>query len=165
MKKVTKWLNEKLEVTLCICLMSIMTLAIFLQVIMRYVFNNSLSWSEELARYTFIWLIYLGISYGCQLMKHIKIDASLKLFPKKARKYIVIVGDICFLAFSIYVVITGGIYAAKTAASGDYSAAMHIPMVYINSAPCVGFALASIRQIQTIIYRVNRIRHGEEEDL
>lgn len=48
MKKALKWLNEYLEITLCVILMSAMTLIIFIQVIMRYIFSNSLSWSEEL---------------------------------------------------------------------------------------------------------------------
>ena len=77
--KVLKWLDANLEKYLCVVLMSVMTLIIFIQVVARYVFQNSLSWSEELARYIFIWLVYLGISYGCQMRKHIKIDAALQL--------------------------------------------------------------------------------------
>ena len=54
MKKILKFLNDYLEETICIILMSIMTIIIFIQVIMRYVMHNSLSWSEELARYCFV---------------------------------------------------------------------------------------------------------------
>ena len=93
MKKLIHWLDEYLEISLCVALMSVMTVVIFVQVVMRYVFHNSLTWSEEFARYCFIWLIYLGISYGCKIMKHIKIDAALKLFPEKMRPYVVIFGD------------------------------------------------------------------------
>lgn len=164
MNKVVKWLDEKLELTICVILMTVMTLIIFVQVIMRYVFNSSLSWSEELARYLFIWLIYIGISYGCKLMKHLKIDAALKLFPKNCRKYIVVLGDICFLAFAIYASVTAAMYAGEVAFTGDYSAAMHLPMVIVDAAPCVGFGLASIRQVQTIVYRMKKIRAGEEEE-
>lgn len=62
MKKLIHWLDEYLEISLCVALMSVMTVVIFVQVVMRYVFHNSLTWSEEFARYCFIWLIYLGIS-------------------------------------------------------------------------------------------------------
>jgi len=65
--------------------------------------RNSLVWSEELARYLFIWLIYIGISYGAKIMKHIKIEAALGLFPKKVRPVIVIIGDILFLGFSLFI--------------------------------------------------------------
>ncbi len=106
-EKILKFLNDYLEETICIILMSVMTIIIFIQVIMRYVMHNSLSWSEELARYCFIWLIYIGVAYGCKLMKHIKIDAALKLFPEKVRPYITIVGELLVLAFAAYIVVTG----------------------------------------------------------
>lgn len=54
MKKLIHWLDEYLEISLCVALMSVMTVVIFVQVVMRYVFHNSLTWSEEFARYCFI---------------------------------------------------------------------------------------------------------------
>ena len=138
MKKILKFLNDYLEETICIILMSVMTIIIFIQVIMRYVMHNSLSWSEELARYCFIWLIYIGVAYGCKLMKHIKIDAALKLFPEKVRPYITIIGELLVLAFALQ---------------------------YINAAPVVGFGLVVIRQIQTIWYLAGKLpeKNGGEK--
>ena len=157
--KVLKWLDANLEKYCCVVLMSIMTIIVFIQVIARYVFQNSLSWSEELARYIFIWLVYLGISYGCQMRKHIKIDAALLLFPKKMRKYIVIVGDLFFLFFAIYVAYTGLGYSLKQT---RVSSAMGIPFKYVYISTFFGFGLAAIRQIQTIAYRIRCIKNGEE---
>ena len=73
---------------------------------MRYIFNNSLSWSEELARYLFIWMVYLAIGYAAKQRKHIKIDAALWLFPQRIRPYICIVGDIVVLLFSAFIIKT-----------------------------------------------------------
>lgn len=56
MKKLIHWLDEYLEVSLCVALMSVMTVVIFVQVVMRYVFHNSLTWSEEFAKI----LLYLA---------------------------------------------------------------------------------------------------------
>jgi len=162
--KVLKWLDENFEKTVCVVLISVMTLLVFLQVIMRYVFHNSLSWSEELARYVFIWLIYLGISYGCKLRKHIKIDAALMLFPKKIRPLVTILGDILFLVFCVYITVTGFNYAMLQAELGKASSALHIPFQYVYSAVWVGFGLATFRQIQTIIFRVKCFKNGEECD-
>lgn len=158
MKKVIKWLDEYLEMSICVGLMSAMTIIIFIQVVMRYVFQNSLSWSEELARYLFIWLVYIGISYGCKIMKHIKIDAALRLFPKKVRPYIVILGDLCVLTFTVYIVVTGYQFLGFQSSMGKVSPALKIPVEFISAAPMVGFGLAAIRTIQTIIYRANNIK-------
>ena len=160
--KVLKWLDENLEKSICVVLMCIMTTLVFVQVIMRYVFKNSLSWSEELARYVFIWLIYLGISYGAKMRKHIKIDAALLLFPKVLRKWVVVIGDILFLAFACYLTKTGFDYCVTQAELGKCSAALGIPFPYVYSAVVVGFALTVIRQIQTLIYRFKCIKNGEE---
>lgn len=164
LKKILKWLDDNIELYICVFLMSFMTLLVFVQVIMRYVFNNSLSWSEELARYTFIWLIYIGISYGCKLRKHIKIDAALYLFPKKVRPYVVLLGDILFIAFAVYITYTGFFYSMEQIQFDMRSAALKIPYQYIYMSTVVGFGLATIREIQTIIYRVKCLKNGEEYD-
>ena len=158
--KILKALDDKFELAICIILMSLMTVIIFIQVIMRYVMENSLVWSEELARYLFIWLIYMGISYGAKIMKHIKIEAALGLFPKKMRPYVVLLGDVLFLSFSVFIAYTAFTVVQKQLALGQTSPAMQMPMWIIYAAPMVGFTLTSIRQIQTIVYRVKENRGG-----
>ena len=166
MKKGLQFLNRYLEEILCVALMSVMTIIIFVQVIMRYVAHNSLSWSEELARYCFIWLIYIGVAYGCKLMKHIKIDAALHLFPEKVRPYIVITGEVLVLVFAVYIVVTGVELTYKQWEFGKVSPALGLPLQYINAAPVVGFGLVVFRQIQTIWKLVKELpeKGAEKED-
>ncbi|PMH40972.1 C4-dicarboxylate ABC transporter substrate-binding protein [Vibrio cyclitrophicus] len=57
---------------------------IFLQVVMRYIFSNSLPWSEEFVRWCFIWFIWVGVSYGFKTRKHISVTALIDRFPKRA---------------------------------------------------------------------------------
>ena len=66
--KVLRFLDDNLEKMLCTITLALMSAIIVLQVFFRYVLNNSLAWSEELARYLFIWTIYIGISYGVGLV-------------------------------------------------------------------------------------------------
>ena len=154
MLRVIKLLDDKFEAILCMILMAVMTVIIFIQVIMRYIVGDALSWSEELSRYLFIWLIYLGIPLAAKHMKHIRIEAPLALFPKRARKYVVILGDLLFLAFSVIIAVTSYSLVLKQYASGQTSPAMGIPMWIVYLVPCVGFALTSIREIQVIVYRL-----------
>lgn len=158
--KILKALDENIELFICIILMSLMTMLIFVQVFMRYVMQNSLVWSEELARYVFIWLIYFGISYGAKIMKHIKIDAALGLFPKKIQPIIVIIGDVLFLGFALFITYTSYTIVLRQIGLGQTSPAMHMPMWIVYAAPMVGFAFTSFRQIQTILFRVNNLREG-----
>ena len=104
----------------------------------------------------------VGISYGCKLRKHIKIDAALNLFPKKVRPYIVVLGDILFIVFAVYIVYTGTVYSLSQMQYNMRSPALKIPNEFVYMSTVVGFGLAVIRQIQTIIYRVKCLKNGEE---
>ncbi|HCR98135.1 MULTISPECIES: TRAP transporter small permease [Halomonas] len=152
--KVMKWFDEYAEISVCVVLMSTMTVLLAVQVFMRYVMGASLSWSEEIARYLFIWLIYLGISYGAREMRHIKIDAALDLFPRRIRPAIVILGDLLFLAFALYIVWTSWSVIERQMMLGQTSPAVGLPMWIVYAAPFVGFAITGVRQIQTIIWRL-----------
>jgi TRAP-type C4-dicarboxylate transport system permease small subunit len=158
--KLLKWLNEKFELTVCVVLMSLMTIVMFIQVVARRVFSNSLSWSEELARYLFLWLIYLGISYGAKTMKHIKIEAFLGVFPKKARPFVIILGDILFFVFAIFIIYTSFVWVQRQIMLGQLSPALHVPMWVIYASPFVGYTLTTIRQIQTLVWRINQLKQG-----
>lgn len=55
-------------------LLALLCVIVFVQVIMRYAYGHSLSWSEELTRYMFVWIIYLGVNLGIRGDNQIKID-------------------------------------------------------------------------------------------
>ena len=65
MKKILHWLDENLEEFILVVFLIAMTLIMGIQVFCRYVLGMSLSWSEELTRYLFIWSGLLK----CQLLQ------------------------------------------------------------------------------------------------
>ncbi len=172
MKKILKWMDENLEKSIAIALMSAMTIILFIQVICRRVFNSSLTWSEELARYMFVWLVYIAISLGAKHMAHLKVEAFLGIFPKKIRAFIQIAAEIVVLLFAVIIVYYGFGLVGKQMGIGQISPAMGIPMWIVYLAPPIGFLLTIIRQIQVIIYRIrhrdsidqNETEDGTEED-
>lgn len=157
-----KFIDENLEAFFIIPLMIGMSVLIFCQVIMRYVFGNSLTWSEELARYLFIWLVYFSVSYTAKREKHIRIDAALMIFPKKFRPYVEIFSELLILAFSIFIVCTSVTVVHKIAASGQHSPALGLPMQYVYAAPLFGFILTSYRTVQTLIRKFKAL--GKEKE-
>jgi len=162
--KILKWLDDNFEKYICIVLMSVMTFVIFLQFVMRRGFNNSLTWSEELARYLFIWLIYIGISYGAKMKSHIKLEAFIVKLPIKIQPSFVLFAEVLFLAFAMFIVYTSWGVVLRQVALGQTSPAIGIPMSVVYAAPTVGFALASIRQVQVIIQRVKEMRPKKDDN-
>ncbi|WP_078553440.1 TRAP transporter small permease [Bacillus alkalicellulosilyticus] len=148
---VLKWLDEHIEEVFLVLFSAVMVVVIFLQVFMRYVMENSLSWSEELARFCFIWLVYIGISYGVKKQRHIKVDALLLLFKEKGKLVFNIISNLLFLAFAIFVVFYGYDMSQKLLQFGQTSPALKIPMGFVYLAAPVGMALTSIRLIQHLI--------------
>lgn len=67
-------LFNKIEENALIIALAIMVAVIFFQVVMRYIFNNSPSWSEEFARYLFVWFSWMGVSAGLKDNEHLKVE-------------------------------------------------------------------------------------------
>lgn len=159
-----KFLNEHLEACFIIPLMFLMSIIIFIQVVMRYVFGSSLTWSEELARYLFVWLVYFSVAYTAKRQAHIRIDAAINLYPKALRPWIEILSEVIVLIFSIFIAYTSITVFQKISASGQISPALHIPMQFVYAAPLVGFVLTAIRQVQCIIKKFREMHEIKEVD-
>ena len=74
------------EVIFGVALTLVMVIAVFLQVIFRYIVNNPLAWSEELSRYVFVWVSMIGASIGMKKKAHYGLDALYRLFQDKQRR-------------------------------------------------------------------------------
>ncbi|MDR1578861.1 MAG: TRAP transporter small permease [Synergistaceae bacterium] len=159
--RLLKFLDDKLEMVLCVVLMSFMSSLLAVQVFMRYVMGNSLSWSEELARYVFIWLVYIGVSYGAKIMKHIRIEAALGLFPKESRPFVMLAGDVIFLCFSLFICYTAWGVLQRQIRLNQISPAMGMPLWIVYAAPMVGFGLCSVREAQNVLYRIKLLREDD----
>ena len=96
-------------------------------------------------------MIYIGISYGVKMDKHICVDAVYSFMPKGVKKWYAIVAYILFLVFAIAVVYFGILVVGMQISSGQVSPAMGIPMQYIYAAPVVGMVLTAFRLIQKVI--------------
>jgi TRAP-type C4-dicarboxylate transport system permease small subunit len=126
-------------------------LLIFFQVIMRYVFKNSLSWSEELARYIFVWQLWLGVSYATKNASHIRITVLVALLKERSRKILETAVLLIWFAFGIFVIFQGARITLQIHKFGQLSPALHIPMSYAYLSVPVGAGLMNLRLIQNFV--------------
>ena len=161
--KILRWLDRHTEEVLLVLFSAIMVAVIFLQVVMRQ-FDSSLSWSEELARYSFIWLVYIGISYGVKKDRHIKVDVLLLMLTNKGKIILTIIANLLFIAFAIFVIRYGFDIAMQLLAFGQRSPANQIPMGYIYLAAPVGMGLTLIRLVQNLIKHFKALKHETNQD-
>lgn len=72
------------------------------QVVSRYAFGFSITWTEELSVLLFVVMTYLGISSAVTYRKHLRIDALLDAVPFKVKRVLLIVSDLVFIGFNTY---------------------------------------------------------------
>lgn len=156
--KILKWFDEHLEEFLMVILLGLMTVIMAIQIGARYIIGNSLSWSEEITRYLFIWSAFISISYCTKKGISIKIQQFIYMFPKRGKIIFKIVNHTLELIFFFYLIPFAFLYLRSSIESGQVSPACGIPMYLVQSAPLVGFILASIRIIQRWISEYKRLR-------
>ena len=120
------------------------------QVVSRYVFNHSISWSEELARYVFIWQIWLGSSYCVKKNRHIRIDIFTNHLSENARKIYEIVITISSIVFCCFLIYKGGQVVMMITNLHQTSPALKIPMQLIYACVPISCALMVARYIEHI---------------
>lgn len=158
--KLLKLLDKNLERYLMLILLLGMTLVLGIQIVFRFVINDPLTWSEELARFMFIWSAFLSIGFCLKEGISLKIDTLISMFSKKVQAIIYMAGDIIMAVFFIYLLPASWEFAYASVLSGQTSAACHIPMYFIQISLMVGFALAAFRSIQNIWNNFQFLRHG-----
>ena len=149
-------LNKGAEYLLMLLMITI-SLLIFTQVIFRYVFNYSLYWSEELGRYTLIWITFLGASVGFKRKAHVGVDFLYNAFNNRAKMFLTILTDILLLGLSLILCIYGTRLAKFVHI--QTSAALLIPMSIPFASIAVGGFLTSVHSFSSLIDNISNLKN------
>jgi TRAP-type C4-dicarboxylate transport system permease small subunit len=87
---------------------------VFLQFFTRYVLNDSLAWTEEIARYLLIGVTFIGSVLAMRKGSHIAVEAGLKAMPRRLRHVVLMAVDVLALAFSLFLAWTSVQLAQNT---------------------------------------------------
>jgi TRAP-type C4-dicarboxylate transport system permease small subunit len=162
-KKSVLYYYDHMEEIFLFIITLIMVAVIFLQVIMRYVFNNSLAWSEEVGRWIFIWMSWIGVSLGAKYGQHIKIEMIVNAMPFKTRYVVNIISELIVIAINILCVVYGYRLVGQLISMGAKSAPLQISQGWCYAAVPVGCAMMILRNIQSIIASIKCMREGEPQ--
>ena len=87
MDTILKWLNRMLETVLCLFMTGLVALA-FIQVVLRYVFNTSFFWAEEVILFAFTWVIFLAATVNLERGAQFGVDVLVNTLPRIGRRLI-----------------------------------------------------------------------------
>ena len=146
-----KAIDDYLEETILLILLVLMTAIMGVQIVSRYVFQNSLTWSEELVRYMFVWSAFLGVPFCIKHGLSIKVDQFRNLFPIPLQKALMYIDKIIIFVLFLVMFIYSCLVVKASYLSGQTSPAMQIPMWIVQLSVCVSSLLSMIRSIQNFV--------------
>jgi len=91
----------KLVEVLMASMLGLMIVLVFMNVILRYFFDSGITWSEEMARYLFIWIIYIGAIGAMRDNTHLGVDTVIRRMPPKLQKVAYLLGQMVILAMML----------------------------------------------------------------
>lgn len=145
--KLWRWLDKHFEETIMMAMLSLMVVIMGAQVFMRYVIGRSLGWPEELSRYLFIWISFLGMSYAIRTDTGLKIDIIYTVIPK-LKIPLTFVGDFIYFLFCLFMLAPAYSALTRMMKSAQLSSAMQIPMWLVYLSLMVGLVLSILRLLQ-----------------
>lgn len=127
----------------------VLTIMLTLQVISRYVLKHSFTWMEEFATIMFVWMIYLGVSAAVTHRKHLRIDFVLNLVPFKVKRAMLIISNVIFAAFNVYVTIV--MMDVIRLLGTSQTTMLHLPQGVVYSVIPLSLVISCIRLVQDTV--------------
>lgn len=148
MKKILKWLDNYLEYTIITFFTSVMLIVMFAQVVIRFIFNGNLAWTEEIAMYSMVWLCYFASSLAVKNRSHLKVEIVTVFLKPKAQKLFDMFSLFMFFLFSCFVLYFCTLLTVDVLQRGQVTAVLGIPKWICYAGVPLGFLTTIIRMIQ-----------------
>ena len=123
--------QKSLEILL-VLLTAVMVILVFFQVIFRYVFFLSLSWSEEISTFIFVWIVLLGSAVGIRCRSHLGINTVILHIPKSAARALGLITNLIVIVFFAFILVAG--WEVALANMARRANTFDIPVGYIRMA-------------------------------
>jgi TRAP-type C4-dicarboxylate transport system permease small subunit len=150
-------LSRILEVIM-VTILTIMVGLVFGNVVARYVFNSAITWAEEVARFLFVWLTFVGASFGLLKGLHLGMDMVVARLKPRTRSVVECVNAIITLAF-LGVWMVGGVHLIQ--ANLNYmSPATGFSMGLVYMIGPLAAVLMSIETIGRLGATIKNLRRG-----
>ena len=134
------------------CLFVVMVASIAYQIVLRYIFSKANAWSEELARYAFVWLVMLAASLGARCGRHMCINFIVDKLPIPQKTFITFGTRLLAIFFFIILGWKGAELLSFT--MNQNSTGLEISMAFIYLAIPVGAFFMILFSVEDILLRL-----------
>ncbi len=148
---------EKVITLISNVLFAAMFLVVVLQVIGRYVMRNPFIWTEELARFLYVWLIFFGSATLIKGYEHITIDFLPRKLSSQGQKIYKVVIDVLAFVFVLLMVL-GGIKMMRNSGNARLPSNPNIKLAYMYLSMVVGSLLSMLFLCENIVKNLMALR-------
>ena len=149
-KQILRKIDQEGERWLVLPLYTMIVLTIFMEVFRRFFLSYSSIWAEEIARYAFIYIAWIGASYAIRERAHIRIDVILPLLSNRWRTIVFIFGDIVTLILAVLALYWSMEPVINSIHFGSVTHGLRISQAWFLFAVPLGFAMMTFRLIQSM---------------
>ncbi|MFT5870575.1 MAG: TRAP-type C4-dicarboxylate transport system permease small subunit [Paracoccaceae bacterium] len=160
MSQIYKNLDKNGERWLLLLFYVMLVGTMFIEVIRREVFSYSSIWGEEMVRYSFIYLAWIGASAAVKERGHIRIDVILNYVSPSVKTMFYIFGDLVMFVVAVIALYWSWEAVHVSWKFGSVTHGLRISQVWFLFAVPFGFALVMLRLIQSFLRDLSDLRNG-----
>lgn len=135
-------------------------LTVFSEVFRRFFFSYSSIWAEEIARYAFIYIAWIGASAAIRERAHIRIDFLLPMLSQRWRALAYLFGDLATLVLALFALYWSMEPVINSIEFGSVTHGLRISQAWFLSAVPLGFAMITWRLLQSMKRDISDLRAG-----
>jgi TRAP-type C4-dicarboxylate transport system permease small subunit len=120
-------------------------------------------WTEELTRFIFIWLIYLGIGIGFRKAESARVTVQFKYFPKFLRRASIWIYSVATIGFFLFMFVLGIELISQQISTNEKSSVLLLPMWLIGLCVPVSAAVGILNTIQSLLYDRSLLQEEAEQ--
>jgi TRAP-type transport system small permease protein len=124
---------------LCILLLAVITLDLLLGVYSRYILGRTFVWYDEVARASFMWLVFLGAALAVRRGAHFGLHMFIELLPAHLKRGALLLTPATIILFSTALAVLG--WQLMQHGATQTTAVMAMPVSWIYASMPVGGAL------------------------
>ncbi|MGE8320989.1 MAG: TRAP transporter small permease [Comamonas sp.] len=128
LKMLADGLTRVLEIVMVLCML-VMLVMVFGNVVLRLFFNTGIDLSEELPRFAFVWMTFLGAIVGMRRRAHLGVDIVVQLLPTAGRRVCWGISQAIMLVCCIYIVY--GTWMQHDIIAGNASPVAQLSMLWV----------------------------------
>ena len=160
MPDILKVLDKNLERWALLVFYVMLVATMFIEVIRREVFSYSSIWGEEIVRYSFIYLAWIGAAAAVKERGHIRIDVIMEYVNPRLKALLYMFGDVVMAIVALVALYWSYEAVHVSWKFGSVTHGLRVSQVWFLSAVPIGFALVMIRLVQSFLRDINDFRAG-----